>query len=354
MNERPKLVVVDDPESGDNTKTPESIEQNNRWLSREVLPALSDDGRILVLGNAVAPGCITHRLSENTEWTCIKTPAILADGTSYWPERFPIERLESIRREYEQKGDFDAFEVEYQNNVVSKVTQKLNPENYRYWRGTHLITITGNYLNISEVGRPVPGSAMIEYRNPVAHRVPVDFYLGGDFAISEKQKSDFSVGFVIARDAEGNVYEIEKDRFKTAQIDEIAERMVMLAKKYQVKRCGFEKNGFQVAIAQTFNKLLVKYGVDAPVELYDNKEEKSIRLMRTYQPYVNASMLYLIESDTETRRELEAIPNGMHDDIADAGEMAIRCSRPCEFAGVHDFYTRPDRSQVSEETWLTL
>ena len=50
-SQRPTLIIVDDPEDENNTKTAEAMEQNLRWLLQSAVPSLDPTkGRIIVIG----------------------------------------------------------------------------------------------------------------------------------------------------------------------------------------------------------------------------------------------------------------------------------------------------------------
>ena len=51
---RPNLIVVDDFESELNAATPEARAKNRKWLTEAVIPSLSDDGKIAMIGTVIS------------------------------------------------------------------------------------------------------------------------------------------------------------------------------------------------------------------------------------------------------------------------------------------------------------
>ena len=62
-NQRPTLIVVDDPEDENNTKTSEAMEGNLRWLLQSAIPSLDPKkGRIAIIGTPIHQRCIVETL----------------------------------------------------------------------------------------------------------------------------------------------------------------------------------------------------------------------------------------------------------------------------------------------------
>ena len=60
-NQRPTLIIVDDPEDENNTKTSESMEANLRWLLQSAVPSLDPKkGRIAIIGTPIHQRCMVE------------------------------------------------------------------------------------------------------------------------------------------------------------------------------------------------------------------------------------------------------------------------------------------------------
>ena len=66
--QRPTLIVLDDPEDENNTKTSEAMDLNLTWLLQSAEPALdAQRGRIIIIGTPLHQNCIVMRLKESKD-----------------------------------------------------------------------------------------------------------------------------------------------------------------------------------------------------------------------------------------------------------------------------------------------
>ncbi len=64
-SQRPTLIIVDDPEDENNTKTAEAMEQNLRWLLQSAVPSLDPQkGKIIVIGTPQHQRCLVEILNK--------------------------------------------------------------------------------------------------------------------------------------------------------------------------------------------------------------------------------------------------------------------------------------------------
>lgn len=96
---RADLVVVDDPID---PSRPISLADSDRALEtfrRRILPLLKDDtARVLVALTPIVQGDLADELKKNPEFHTVWMPAIDNDGLPTWPEKFPLDQLERLRR----------------------------------------------------------------------------------------------------------------------------------------------------------------------------------------------------------------------------------------------------------------
>jgi len=88
-----------------------------RHVAMPTLDVLSEETRAHIIGTRYHRhdlyGRLIKRIEEGqSEWQVFVQPAMLPDGTSFWPEKFDVSFLQSIRRDY---GD-DVFMLQYQND----------------------------------------------------------------------------------------------------------------------------------------------------------------------------------------------------------------------------------------------
>jgi hypothetical protein len=101
------LLVIDDIDDAENTRTPEGRDETSRWVFSTLLGRLTQSAKVIVLANAWSPDDTAHRL-EKAGWPTFRFPVEKADGTPAWPERWPAERIAAKRAEL---GPFHASKM---------------------------------------------------------------------------------------------------------------------------------------------------------------------------------------------------------------------------------------------------
>lgn len=126
LDARPDLALFDDLEDEESVKTPEMREQKLRWLYRTVKPALADKYRIRFLGNRLDNDAVIVKVAKDPAWRHLRFPVMaqspkgverydLPPGkwVSLWPSKFSLDRIATIRAEYERHGLLSDFNCEY-------------------------------------------------------------------------------------------------------------------------------------------------------------------------------------------------------------------------------------------------
>ncbi len=155
---RPDLIILDDIEDLNSTKTMESRNKTFEWFTREIFP-LGDLGtRTILVGNLLHEDSLMMRLRRKIEDEEIKGtfqwfPLLNEDGTCSWPEKFTSpgvigELRQGVANEL-------AWQQEYLLNIVSDSSRVVWPEWIQYGDESleeqeHLHTVIGVDLAISE------------------------------------------------------------------------------------------------------------------------------------------------------------------------------------------------------------
>jgi hypothetical protein len=94
-------------------------------LQRRILPLLkSKTARVLLVGTPLIEGDVVAWAERNSEFVTARLPAILSDGCPAWPQKYPIEELERIRRLVGEK----AFAAEYLLQAVAPLDSFISPD----------------------------------------------------------------------------------------------------------------------------------------------------------------------------------------------------------------------------------
>jgi len=115
-NTRPTLIILDDPEDENNTKTIEAMDDNLNWLLGGAMPAVDDinSSRIVVIGTVIHKYCIVNRLKKMDGWKVHWYKAIQDDGVSVlWPDRRPLSWLLAEKKAYSSVGKASLWYMEF-------------------------------------------------------------------------------------------------------------------------------------------------------------------------------------------------------------------------------------------------
>ena len=210
-------------------------------------------------------------------------------GEALWPERYPVARLEQMRRERSEYWWRSMFQ------------QRPGKWGESKW---------GQYL----------GDKITAARWPDAFEfgvVAVDPSLGAD-----DRKGDYSAIVFVGR-ASGRLW-VDADIRRRSETEIAADAVGMYAKQ-KANLMILEGNGFQRVLGESFQSAAMSHGIMLPLQTIVNTGNKILRLS-SLGPLLAADMFRF--SDTPGSRllldQLGEFPRGDHDDGPDALEMAVR------------------------------
>ena len=203
---RPNLIIVDDFESELNAYTAEARAKNRKWLTEAVIPSLSDEGKIAMIGTVISEDCFLCWAKESSAWHVLWFAIWDNDEKSIWPERFPKSRILDIKEEFKSVGNINGFFQEYMNIAQSPDDAPFQPD----WIKLH------HY----EYKRDTRAKLFIKNEGEENEKIkPVELYAGVDPASSLSTRADYFVIAVIAIDNENNRYvvDIYRNRISPAE-----------------------------------------------------------------------------------------------------------------------------------------
>ena len=335
---RPNLIIVDDYESELNAATPEARAKNRKWITEAVIPSLSDDGRIVMIGTVISEDCFLYWAKESPAWETLWYAIYDEDGKSIWEERFPKERILQIKTEFESVGNLNGFYQEYMNEAQSPDNAPFKPEYIKLHHYTYKHLDGQNLL--------------VRKRDGELVKKPVDIFCGIDPASSLSIRSDFFVVATIAVDGDGNFYivDIFRDKIDPAiQPDKIIE----IYKKYHPKRMKIETVGYQEALRANVRKQMLDQSLYIPglEKGIKPRQRKSERLLSLVAPLARGEFFFRPE-DIHAQQEFLSYPRGKHDDILDAIYYAVDGVKKCrrkEFVPADEY---GKKNKVLD--WLTM
>ncbi len=126
---RPEIIILDDIEDVNSTRTREAREKIYNWFTSEIVPLGTPDTRIIVLGNFVHEYSLVGRLMAEIQsgqrlGMFKRYPLINDEGLCIWPGMYPNDAaIEAFRKKV---GDEATWEREYKLNIIA-AGEKLIP-----------------------------------------------------------------------------------------------------------------------------------------------------------------------------------------------------------------------------------
>lgn len=114
---RPDLIIVDDFDTDEDCRNPETLNNKWEWWQRALYPtrAISEPTTIIFCGNIIAQDCCVKRAGEMADnWDVVNIRD--EQGRSTWPQKNTEEHIERIRKSISAA----AFQAEYYNNPISE------------------------------------------------------------------------------------------------------------------------------------------------------------------------------------------------------------------------------------------
>lgn len=289
ISKRFDVIICDDILDEENTATPEAREKVETWFWKTLKPCLVPGGSIILFGTRWAEDDLYQKLIDPPEkggkgWKHIVVKAIEVDEEgaeySYWPEVWPIEKLEEERLNMGTA----LFSCSYQNDISGlmsgNVFLKRNFQHFRELPDDHTYTIR----------------------------------MGVDLASSEKERADYTARVITAEDTStGDFYvlSVYRDKRETGHAEFIHDGWSAYPGMALVT---VENQQFQSTLIQTVMKDYPRIPVVGRRADVD-KTTRARGVAARYEAHKVWHHQSLADSDFE--RELLSFPKG-HDDMVDA------------------------------------
>lgn len=296
-NRRPNLIVGDDLENDEIVMNPERREKFRKWFMNALVPCGSEDCLYRIVGTILHLDSMLNRLLDDPTWHSRRFEAHNIDFSEIlWPEQFPKERLLRIRASYEAQGDLDGYAQEYLNKPIAEGNTYFSKDNFL------------------DVERDDNG-------NPLLPNLV--FYAAADFAISEKEKADYTVIMVAGMDPDGYLYVVDV-RSGRWDSEAIIEELISVQKAWSPEVFTFETEKIDKAIGPFLERRMRQTGYFLNINKVTPTKSKTAR-GRSIQGMVKARSVKF-DKDTTWYPALESElltisdsgPRGAHDDFFDA------------------------------------
>ena len=308
-NQRPTLLVVDDPEDENNTKTSEAMEGNLKWLLQSGIPSVdSHHGKVVVIGTPLHERCMVLLLKQMQSWKCLhyKYLNTAEDGSVYslWPEMRSVETLNAIKADHDNIGRLSVFYKEYQCEVIGDEAQLFSKSDILYYNGEYDL-INREIKLFKEDGSP-------------DRVIPVNVFMGVDPASSTSNHADYSAIVPVAVDKDKNRYVLPYFRGRVTPLA-VADKILELYKKYKPDKTRIETVGYQEMLREYVRELSSNEGLSiSGLESKENPRGAKSNRIESMQPYFKKHKMYILKNMKELEDELLLYPRSKHDDLLDA------------------------------------
>lgn len=297
-NRRPNLIVGDDLENDEIVMNPERREKFRRWFMNALIPCGSDDVVIRVVGTILHADSMLQRILEDPTW---KTLFYEAENGSFenilWPEQYSAERLRQIYKAYSAQGDPEGYAQEYRNQPVA---------------------IENAYFNIDyffDMERSDKGERLLPN---------LEYYAAADFAISEKERADYTVIIVGGMSPEGKLHIVDLKRGRWDS-EAIISELIATQRMYQPNIFTFETEKIDKAIYPFLEREMHRTGQYLNInKMTPMKTSKTARARSIQGMHKAGAIRYDKDASwfpgfySELTMVSESGPRGRHDDMFDA------------------------------------
>ena len=239
---RPDLIVCDDLEGDEQVLNKDRREKFRKWFFGALLPCLSKTGICRVVGTVLHLDSLLNRLlpedskpstrhdplktysiASRDPWKAVRYRAHNEDFSAVlWPSMWSEESLKEVRQEFVDQGIPEVYSQEYLNYPIDEATSYFKRDDF-------------NEIPKFELDA-------IKYKEK-----QMVYYAAVDFAISQSERSDYTVIAIAGMDDRGIMYivDIRKGRWDAL---EIVDEMFSVQKRYDPQLFITEKGAIEKAI----------------------------------------------------------------------------------------------------------
>jgi len=296
-NMRPDLIVCDDLEEDEQVMSPERREKFRKWFMNALLPCGSDTCWVRVVGTILHLDSMLQRLLEDPTWKSLLFRAHSSDWSEIlWPEKFSKKRLKKIRKGFKAQNNLDGWSQEYLNRPVATGNAYFNKDYF------------------FDFERDDSGQSMLPN---------LEYFATADFAISEKEKADYTVIMVAGVDPDGRIYIVDVRRGRWDG-EAIIEELIATQKMWNPHVFTLESGQISKSLAPYLNTEMTRQNVYMNIIPMTPTKSKTMRGRSIQGKHKSGAIRYDKEATWYPDFEGELLtisdsgPRGRHDDQFDA------------------------------------
>lgn len=331
MGKRPKLAVLDDLISDEDARSVTVIAAVEDTVYKAVTYALHPGKNMIIWSgtpfNAKDP---LYKAVESGAWAvnvfpvCEQFPCEEEDFRGSWPDRFSYSYVKTQYDHAVKIGKIETFNQELMLRIMSEEDRLISDSDIAWYKLDSVIRNKSRF----------------------------NFYITTDFAVSEKQKSDFSVISVWAYNNVGDWFWVD-GICKRQLMDKNVDDLFRLVSKYRPQQVGIEVSGQQKGFIPWLQEKMLDKNIFFTLASENNSNEPGIRpntnkmvRFNLVVPWFKSRKIFFPEEKKAEAPMAEAVNElslaavsgfrSKHDDFIDTISMlaSLQAWRPSEEAPV--------------------
>lgn len=329
---RPDLVICDDLESSKNTNTKELIDKNIDWFDKVVIP-IGDPARtaFVYMGTTVVANGLLQHVQNKADFHSKTFAAVVNEPVrgDLWDE------FETILRNVENPNRMEEAEEFYEAN-----REEMDEGVKVLWEGrwtyfalmVQKANMTSRSFNSEFMNNPIDTENAIfkldtlsyfDYEEMHEKKRFFEFYSAWDIALGKNSRSDYNAIVTVARDKRTGVFYVVDAWAKKVPAHEALQQCLKVMRKYKPKVFVVETVAAQHDFYRQLKEEMTKggiYGTKLHPLISRSKKEERVEML---EPLVENGALRFMRHQRLLLEQLEQFPNGTHDDLPDALQMAV-------------------------------
>ena len=307
-------IIIDDPIKADDALSDTIRTRVNNWYDNTLVSRLNDkvNGVIIVIMQRLHIDDLTGHLLKQDGWKVLSLPAIAEND-----EEFTLSNGKIVGRKAGEALNPSLEPIDVLNNQ----RKLMNEYNFSAQYQQNPIPLAGNVINYDWFQQ------FTELEVPVEAKTIQSW----DIALKDGKNNDYSV-CITAKIYGNKIYITDVKRFKL-DLQALASKIEEL---YVAENCNhliIEESSISISLIQYLQKVL-------PVSFipYKPKGNKATRANNAVL-YIKSKDVLLAEGASwldEFRAEINAFPNGKHDDQVDALTQLIDCVKSNQYGCTHE------------------
>lgn len=310
---RPDFILLDDIQDEDNAKTVEQRQKVNERVYGAISNTLAPKSEaptacILMLQTPLHPQDTIEMAKKDKTWKYLEYSVFDSYGQSRWPERWSTEELLAKKAGFIARNQLSLWLREWEVRVTSNELAYF----ISTWLTNNFYTVFPDNLVFYMGVDPTPPPKHTEQKS------------------SEALSKLDNAAIVVIGVGKGHVYVAEVYKTKSPQPNELINKILELAGRWNVRGIGFESLLFARTTKFYLEQEMFKRKSYYRVEPIEDRRTKSVRIRDGLTDLAFGGKLHVREDQTDLIAEFFSYPDTEHDDILDALTIALMCRNPAD------------------------